>query len=506
MLYDKIIKISFLDFYFVKISLRVFYFVKNKILSWFLFDFYYIIYRSLYIYLYYMKKFDSIIIWFGKGGKTLAANLAKKGEKIALIEKESEMYGGTCINRGCIPSKKLIELSQEAHSNDKFSHYPEIIEEKNQLISFLRQKNFEMLDTLETVTIFNGQASFVDNHQIKIQWANEEIIFGEKIFINTGATPQKTTISGLETSKLCYTSADLMNLSKLPERLVIMGAGYIGLEFASMYADLGAKVTLINKHSDILPNEEPEIVALIKKNFESRGITILNTSKIIEGKEEKKSDFETFLTLEIQTGESQIQLQADGILLATGRIPNIEGLELENAGVKVSEKGAIIVNDKLQTSQDHIWAMGDVNGGPQFTYISLDDFRIVFDQLYGTGTRSIKDRNSVAYSLFLTPNFARVGLSESDAKKQGLNYKVFSLPVAAIPKARILKKTDGLFKAIVDSESHQILWASLLWVQAPELINIISFAMKHQLPYESIRDHIFTHPTISESLNDLFKG
>ena len=173
-----------------------------------------------------------------------------------------------------------------------------------------------------------------------------------------------------------------MNLSKLPERLVIMGAGYIGLEFASMYADLGAKVTLINKHSDILPNEEPEIVALIKKNFESRGITILNTSKIIEGKEEKRSDFETFLTLEIQTGESQIQLQADGILLATGRIPNIEGLELENAGVKVSEKGAIIVNDKLQTSQDHIWAMGDVNGGPQFTYISLDDFRIVFDQLY----------------------------------------------------------------------------------------------------------------------------
>ena len=498
MLYDKIIKISFLDFYFVKISLRVFYFVKNKILSWFLFDFYYIIYRSLYIYLYYMKKFDSIIIWFGKGGKTLAANLAKKGEKIALIEKESEMYGGTCINRGCIPSKKLIELSQEAHSNDKFSHYTEIIEEKNQLISFLRQKNFEMLDTLETVTIFNGQASFVDDHQIKIQWANEEIIFGEKIFINTGATPQKTTISGLETSKLCYTSAELMNLPKLPERLVIMGAGYIGLEFASMYADLGAKVTLINKHTDILPNEEPEIVALIKKNFESRGITILNTSKIIEGKEEKKSDF--------QTGESQIQLQADGILLATGRIPNIEGLELENAGVKVSEKGAIIVNDKLQTSQDHIWAMGDVNGGPQFTYISLDDFRIVFDQLYGTGTRSIKDRNSVAYSLFLTPNFARVGLSESDAKKQGLNYKVFSLPVAAIPKARILKKTDGLFKAIVDNESHQILWASLLWVQAPELINIISFAMKHQLPYESIRDHIFTHPTISESLNDLFKG
>lgn len=248
-----------------------------------------------------------------------------------------------------------------------------------------------------------------------------------------------------------------MNLSKLPEKLVIMGAGYIGLEFASMYADLGARVTLINKHSDILPNEEPEIVALIKKNFESRGITILNTSKIIEGKEEKKSDFETFLTLEIQTGESQIQLQADGILLATGRIPNIEGLELENAGVKVSEKGAILVNDKLQTSQDHIWAMGDVNGGPQFTYISLDDFRIVFDQLYGTGTRSIKDRNSVAYSLFLTPNFARVGFSESDAKKQGLNYKVFSLPVAAIPKVRILKKTDGLFKAIVDSESHQIL-------------------------------------------------
>lgn len=453
-----------------------------------------------------MQKFDAIIIGFGKGGKTLAAALAKKGESVALIEKSPKMYGGTCINVGCIPSKKLVEMAKKDKNTDPWSYYQKAIAEKNQLVSFLRGKNYDMLSGIEGVKVFDGEASFVDDHHVKIQMeSGSETIFGEKIFINTGSTPRVSLISGLENSNLIYTSADLMNLESFPEKLTILGAGYIGLEFASMYADFGTQVTIINKYNDILPNEEPEIVELIKQEFAAKWIVILNNANLLSGKEVLKSEWNQHLVLSLQVWEEIFDIDSDGLLLATGRVPNVQNLGLDNAGVELSPQGAIKVNEYLQTSKPHIFALWDVNGGPQFTYVSLDDSRVVLDYLYGSQEKTTQSRWALAYSLFLSTPFARVGMTEADVKKQGIDYKALSLPVAAIPKARIVGKTNGLFKAIINIKTHEILGASLYGEWAPELINIVSFAMKYHLPYTSIRDHIFTHPTLAESLNGLFK-
>lgn len=308
---------------------------------------------------------------------------------MALIEKSARMYGGTCINEGCIPSKKIIEMAQESSLLDKKDRYPEVIAEKNQLVSFLREKNYAMLNDLEEVRIIDGEASFISPHKLKVKTSDGELILeGEKILINTGSKAQRMQISGLEDSDLIYTSAELMNLETLPKRLVIFGAGYIGLEFASMYADLGSQVTLINKHADILTNEEPEIVELIKQEFTKKGIQIYNEAQVLSGKKGENAG----LRLQVKSGSQELEISADAVLLAMGRAPNTENLNVEDIGIELDSKGAIKVNDRLQTSVPHIWAIGDVNGGPQFTYISLDDARIIRDQRYGAQSRSRTDR------------------------------------------------------------------------------------------------------------------
>ncbi|ATU05703.1 pyridine nucleotide-disulfide oxidoreductase [Candidatus Gracilibacteria bacterium HOT-871] len=443
-----------------------------------------------------MKNFDSIIIGFGKGGKTLAATLAKRGEKVAVIEKSRKMYGGTCINIGCIPSKKLLTLSQENISKTP-EFYKNAISEKNSLIQTLREKNFSMLNDLENIDIFDGEASFISEREVKV---GEHILAGEKIFINTGAKSMIPDIKGISNSKNVYTSTSLMDLAELPKDLIIIGAGFIGLEFASIYTDFSSKVTIVNKHSNILQDQDEEIVSEIVKDFENRGIVFENNAEIVEIFDKDKK---VFLKIS-QNGQEKI-LQADAVLLATGRKPNTKGLNLENAGVELTEKGAVKVDDRLQTSTKNIFAMGDVTGGPQFTYISLDDFRIIIDNLFGDKKRNTSDRTTFAYSSFLNPPFSRIGMTEKEAREKGKNIKVGKIFATNIPKAKILKNTNGLLKAVVDEDTGLILGASLYCVESQEIINIISLAMKHNLPYTALRDHIFTHPTVAEVLNDLFK-
>ena len=453
-----------------------------------------------------MKKYDAVIIGFGKGGKTLAGFLAGKGQNVALVEKSDKMYGGTCINVGCIPSKKLVNstkvLKDKGLSSieDKEKFYAESIENKNTLIGALRGKNYEMLASKENITVYDGTGSFVSRNVVNVENNGENVqIEGEKIFINTGSTTIIPNIKGVKESNYVYTSTSIMELKELPKKLTIVGAGYIGLEFASMYSEFGSEVTVIDMGDRLMPREDEEIAERVKAILEAKGIKFLLKSKIEEISDRNDKGY---VKISGENGESEVE--SDAILVAIGRKPNTEGLNLEAAGVKTDERGAVAVDETLKTTADNIWAMGDVKGGLQFTYISLDDFRIIRDNVYGNGSRTINDRNVIPYSVFINPPLSRVGMTEKEAVEKGYEVKTGRLEAMAIPKGKIEGVTDGLLKTVVDAKTDKILGCTLLCNTSHEMINIVAAAIKAEQKYTFLKDMIFTHPTMSEALNDLF--
>lgn len=443
-----------------------------------------------------MKTIKNIIIGFGKGGKTLAKFLAQKSEEVLVIEKSNKMYGGTCINIACLPSKRLIIEAANGVS------YVDAVSGKNEMTAQLRNKNYHMLADEQTVTVLDGEAHFIADHEIEVVLTNgkKEQFKGERIFINTGAVPVMLPIPGLKESKYILDSTQAMDEKKMPENLTIIGAGYIVLEFASMFAKYGSKVTVLDHSREFLSREDDDISQLVKKDLEDAGVHFelgADIEEIIDEENEAKVRY--------QINGQEKEISANRILAATGRKPNIENLGLENTSIEITDRGAIKVDDFLRTTVDNVWAIGDVKGGLQFTYISLDDFRIIKDQLFGTGARMISDRKVVPYSVFISPALSQVGLNEKQARNQNKEYKLFKLPVAAIPKAKVAKDSRGLFKALVDPETEEILGATLYGIESYELINLISLAMKAHLSYTVLRDQIYTHPTMSEAFNDLFK-
>lgn len=280
------------------------------------------------------------------------------------------------------------------------------------------------------------------------------------------------------------------------KKLVIIGAGYIGLEFASMFAEYGSEVTVLDLHDNFLPREDDDIAVEIKHDLENSGVKFELGVKI------SRIDDHTVYYEKDGVNTTTV---ADRILVATGRKPNTKDLGIENTDIELTDRGTIMVDDYLRTNVENVWAIGDVKGGPQFTYISLDDFRIIKDQLYGDAQRRVSDRINVPYSVFITPTLSRVGLNEKEAKSQNIKYELKKLPVTAIPKAQVLRDPRGLFKALINPANNQILGVTLYGAESYELINQISMAMKMKIPANILRDQIYTHPTMSESFNDLFK-
>ena len=443
-----------------------------------------------------METIKNIIIGFGKGGKTLAKFLAQKGEEVLVIEKSNKMYGGTCINIACLPSKRLIIEAANGVS------YVDAVNGKNEMTAQLREKNYHMLADEKTVTVLDGEAHFIADHEIEVKLSNGKKVQykGDRIFINTGAVPVMLPIPGLKESKYILDSTQAMDEKKMPKNLTIIGAGYIGLEFASMFAKYGSKVTVLDHNKEFLARDDEDISNVVRKDMEDAGIKFELGVDI-----EKITDEITDAKITYQINGKRKTINADRILVATGRKPNTENLGLENTAIETTDRGAIKVDDFLRTTVDNVWAIGDVKGGLQFTYISLDDFRIIKDQLFGTGARMVSDRKVVPYTVFISPALSQVGLNEKQANKLGKEYKLFKLPVTAIPKAKVAKDNRGLFKALVDPETEKILGATLYGIESYELINMISLAMKAHLSYTVLRDQIYTHPTMSEAFNDLFK-
>ncbi|MBA7794728.1 MULTISPECIES: reactive chlorine resistance oxidoreductase RclA [Citrobacter] len=437
-----------------------------------------------------MNQYQAIIIGFGKAGKTLAATLAKTGWRVAIVEQSNTMYGGTCINIGCIPTKTLVHDAELQHD------FAAAMQRKASVVSFLRDKNFHNLADLENVDVIEGRAEFIDNHTVRVVQPTGAIeLSGEKIFINTGAQATMPNVAGLMTTPGVFDSTGLLNLTQRPERLGILGGGYIGIEFASMFANFGSKVTIYEAAPLFLAREDRDIADAIANILRDKGVEIILNARV-----QAVSSHDGAVQVQMPEGVQTV----DALLVASGRKPATENLQLQNAGVDVNERGAIVVNKYLRTSADNIWAMGDVTGGLQFTYISLDDFRIVRDNLLGEGLRNTGDRQNVPYSVFMTPPLSRVGMTEEQARASGAAVQVVTLPVAAIPRARVMNDTRGVLKAVVNRETKQILGVSLLCVDSHEMINIIKTVMDAGLPYTTLRDQIFTHPSMSESLNDLF--
>ena len=449
-----------------------------------------------------MKQYDAVIIGFGKAGKTLAAELAAHDWSVAMVERSDKMYGGTCINIGCIPTKTLVHAAKLAPHGvswtDQKNYYAQAIRQKEDVVSLLRQKNYDNLTHHPNITVYTGTGSFTspDKVEVSLSGREKETLQAPRIFINTGAESIIPPIEGIKGNPHVFTSTSIMELKELPEKLAVIGGGYVGLEFASMYASFGSQVTVLEGHADLIPREDRDVADIVKDVLEKKGITFRMNAKVqsIAGKEIAVRD--------AVSGEP-FHLEADAILLATGRRPFTEGLNLEAAGVETDERGAVKVNERLQTTNPHVWAIGDVKGGLQFTYISLDDYRIIREDLFGDSARSTADRDPVGYSVFIDPPLSRIGLNEEEALRKGLNVKIGKLPVAGIPRARTLGETEGLFKVVIDADTNKIVGCMLFGPESSEVLNSVAVAMKAGMDYTFLRDFIFTHPSMSEALNDL---
>lgn len=449
-------------------------------------------------------KIQNMIIGFGKAGKTLAFYLGKLGQRTVLVEQSPKMYGGTCINVGCIPSKNLSLNADRAKHQcaDKQEYYQMSVAEKKQLVALLNKANHAKISGGENVEVVDGLAQFIDDHRVLVARGEDETIYeAERIFINTGAYSFVPKIDGLILSDRILTSESIMDLETLPKKLTIIGAGFIGLEFAKTYAQYGSEVTILDASETFMAREDEDVAEEVKKSLEALGVRFVLGAKT---KKVAESEGGTIIFYEA-SGEGMKELRQDYILVSTGRRPNVEALQLGNAGIALGERGNIEVNEFLQTNKEHIFALGDVNGGPNFTYISLDDFRIVKRFLAGDRSYSTKKRNIIPTSVFLHPTLSKAGLSEREAREKGYEIKVFKLPTSMVPKAKVIGNQVGLYKAVVDARTNKILGATIFAEESHEVINIIATAMACNADYTLLCDQIFTHPTMAEALNDLFQ-
>lgn len=448
---------------------------------------------------------DLLVIGYGKGGKTLAAALARQGRRVIMVEQSDRMYGGTCINIGCVPTKSMVFRSE--HLTRGAAHdveYAHAVADTDALTAQLRATNLAMLETLDTATVVTGRARFVDTHAVAVDLAD-----GRKVHINathivvgTGSEPVIPDIPGLRDSGVTVTSSSLLSTPTLPRRLVVLGGGYVGLEFAAMFAQYGSEVTVLEHHDRILGGEDDDVAECARDILIDTGLTVLTGAAVTRVEDQAGPS----ATVHYTRGGSTASVEGDLVLAALGRRPVTADLGLAAAGIETTAGGAIAVDEHLRTSQPHVFAVGDVNGGPQFTYISLDDYRIVLDQLTGAGTRSTAQRTAVPYTLFMTPPLSRVGLTERQAREAGRRVLVAAKPVAALatmPRARIVGDIRGLMKVVVDGDTDEILGAALLSHDSHEVINTVALAMRHGISATALRDEIFTHPSMTEGFNQL---
>jgi probable pyridine nucleotide-disulfide oxidoreductase len=447
---------------------------------------------------------DALVVGFGRGGKIAAGQLGRLGKKVVLVEQSDQMYGGTCPNVGCVPTKMLLHYSGERRPGDSSQDwYEHAVNGVRELTTAFRNGNFEALNSAQTTTVITGRATFEDAHRVGVGEGEDRLhIKAETIIINTGSEPVIPPIAGLRGSRHLLTNVELIHRTELPERLAIIGGGYLGLEFAAIYSKFGSSVTVLEAAPTLLGREDDDVVEAAVNILNDEGIQLITGARVLEAR-----DADRTVTVVYELDGVRHEVEADGVLAAAGREPATKDLGLEKAGVTVDGRGAVVVDDHLRTSQPHIFAVGDVKGGPQFTYVSQDDGFIVLNQLVGNGERRLSDRVAVPQVLFMTPPLATVGLTEKKARAEGRPIKVAREAVAdivAMSRASIVGETRGLMKFIVDTDTDQILGAALLSIDAQELINTVALAMRHGITATELRGSIYSHPSSTEAFNEIF--
>ena len=455
-----------------------------------------------------MKHYDAIVIGSGQGGTPLAKKLAKQGLRTAIVERR--FIGGTCINDGCTPTKTMVASARIMHLakqsetlgvtiKDAQLNFKKVINRKNKIVKDFRSGAEKGLQNTEGLDIIRGEASFVNNKELKIilREGGEQNITADKIFINVGCRPTIPKINGLD-SVAYLDSTSIMELKKLPEHLIIIGAGYISLEFGQMFRRFGSKVTMLEHSERFLSREDDDVADEIKKLLEDEDI------KIFTGCEVKKvSSKNKNVSVTVTINNKEKKISGSHILIATGRTPNSDALKLSNTTIKTDERGHIIVNEKLETTVEGIYALGDVKGGPEFTHISYNDYIIIYQNLFKNGDESTKKR-LVPYCMFTDPQLGRIGLSEQEATKKNIPFKVAKLPMTHVARAIETGETTGFMKAIVDPVSKQILGATIIGEQGGEIMSMLELAMMGNISYDVLRNAVFAHPLYAESLNNLF--
>jgi pyruvate/2-oxoglutarate dehydrogenase complex dihydrolipoamide dehydrogenase (E3) component len=455
------------------------------------------------------QHYDAVVIGAGQAGVPLATTLAKAGRKTALVEREH--VGGTCINEGCTPTKTMVASAKVAYFDRRSVDYGVSNGQVNVDMVKVRQRKRDIVESFRTggekrlddagVELIRGEARFTGPKELEVR-LNEvgetPRLTADNIFINVGARPANPPVEGLD-SVPTLNSTTIMELDEVPDHLLVLGGSYVGLEFGQMFRRFGSEVTVVQRGEQLMSREDPDVAEAVAEIMREDGIEVLletQTQRAEQGNDGK-------IRLRVGTPEGERTLEGSHLLVAAGRPPNTDRLNVDAAGIETDKRGQIKVNERLETGVEGVYALGDVKGGPAFTHISYDDFRVIRTNLLEGGDATITDRK-VPYTVFIDPQLGRAGLSEQEARRQGLNIRVAKIPMSYVARAIEVDETRGFMKAIVDADTDQVLGCAILGVEGGEIAAMLQIAMMGEVPYTTLRDTVFSHPTLSESLNTLF--
>ena len=454
------------------------------------------------------KHYDAIVIGSGQGGNPLSMALARANLRTALIERSH--VGGTCINEGCTPTKTMVASGRVAYLARRAADYgvhigpvsvdiQRVRQRKRDIVNSFRGGIQRRIEATSNLDLVFGEASFSSPKSIIVRSkdGDESTFSAERMFINAGTRASRPRLEGLEQTTY-LDNVSIMELGEVPDHLLVLGGGYIGLEFGQLFRRFGSKVTIIQSRTQLLAGEDPDVAEEVTKILRQDGIEIF-----LDTKATRAEQAGGVISLQVSTQSKSAALTGSHLLLAAGRVPNSDTLNLQKAGVETDNRGFVRVNDRLETTAKGIYALGDIKGGPAFTHISYDDFRILRANLLENKVASTKDRQ-VPYCLFIDPQLGRVGITESEARAQGREIRVAKLPMTSVARALEVDETRGFIKAVVDAKTNQILGAAVLGIEGGEIMSMLETAMMGKLPYTALRDATYAHPTLAESLNSLF--
>jgi pyruvate/2-oxoglutarate dehydrogenase complex dihydrolipoamide dehydrogenase (E3) component len=455
------------------------------------------------------QHYDAVVIGSGQGGNPLAGALAGAGRKTAVIEREH--VGGTCINEGCTPTKTMVASAKVAYLDRRSADYGvrngpvnvdmvEVRRRKRAIVDTFRGGSEQRLEDAENLELIRGEARFTGPKELEVRLDRGEAvrISAENVFINVGARPGSVPVDGLDAVPT-LDSTKIMELDEVPEHLLVLGGGYVGIEFAQMFRRFGSEVTVVQRGPQLLSREDADVAEAVAEILHGDGVEVLLDTEAQGVRQDESGGIR--LTVNEAAGERT--LSGSHLLVAAGRPPNTDLLNLEAAGIETDERGFVEVNERLETNVPGVYALGDAKGGPAFTHISYDDYRVIEANLLNGENATITDR-LVPYTVFIDPQLGRVGLSEAEAREQGRDVRVASIPMSYVPRALEMDESRGMMKAVIDGETSEILGCAILGVEGGEIMAMIQIAMMGKLPYTALRDGVFAHPTLAESLNKLF--